>query len=176
MPPGPREPSEEARVVCDDDDPLETMTLSPAARVPRSGVTAACVPLTKSTRTRTGTGLPFCSTNSTLVPPADAVPETPAAVCPHGEAVLAAPCCGAAVDVVLCLRCVNELDDGRKLSACVGTTSAFFAVCTLMVALAVMPGSSWPFGLFTSVMTSYVTTLLTVVGLTRTCETVPLNV
>src|SRR5579884_1678136 len=90
-PPGPLEPYDEACVVCVLCEPPDRMTLSPALSVPRSGVTAACVPLTRSIFTAIGTGLPVRCTKMTPLPPASVVLATPAPVCPHGEAELLAP-------------------------------------------------------------------------------------
>src|SRR5579862_3496890 len=130
-----------------DDVPLETITASPAASVPRSGVTAACVPLIKSMCTGTGPAFPFCSTKTMPFPPAATLVPPAADVCPHGAAAEAEDVAEAEIvpepDAVLCVRCLPlNAPLGRKLSACTGTTSALCAVCTPIEAFAVIPGSN----------------------------------
>ena len=65
---------------------------------------------------------------------------------------------------------------GRKRNAAFGTRSTFDRRAISMFTLAVMPGFSFKSGLGTSMTVEYVTTFWTVVGLRRTCSTVPLNV
>ena len=65
-------------------EPSATITASPALSVPVTGVTAACVPLTRSTCTRIAFALPLSSTNTTPLF-AFAFPPAFAAVWPHGE-------------------------------------------------------------------------------------------
>ena len=170
----PCDPGGAVRVVL----PAAIITSSPAASEPLSGVTAACVPLTRSMRTRTGFGLPFASTNSSPVLPAVTFAAPADAVCPHGEAALPEADGAATFVAVAALRRCESCDapEGRKLNDWTGTTRALRAVCTPIVAFAVIPGNNLFCGLSTSVMTVYVTTLLTVVGFSRTCDTTPLNV
>src|SRR6185437_602977 len=117
-------------------------------------------------------GLPSRWTKINPLLPAVTLPLALPEVCPHGDGALDVL---DLLDALGVRRRVREpVAAGRKLSACSGTTSAFFAVFTPIVAFAVIPGSSLPAALSMSVMTVYVTTLFTVAGFTRTCVTFPL--
>src|SRR5579875_1603076 len=93
MPPGPPYPCEGDEPLCAARvfEPLETMTASPACSEPLTGATAACVPLMSPIFTRTGAGLPPRWMKTTPLPPATGAAPAPAAVCPHGDGLAAAP-------------------------------------------------------------------------------------
>src|SRR5687768_7623441 len=63
--------------------------------------------------------------------------------------------------------------DGLNRSAADGTRSTPSRRAISIVAVAVMPGLSLSAAFGASMIAAYVTTLLTVVGFSRTCDTVP---
>ena len=64
---------------------------------------------------------------------------------------------------------------GAKRNALLLTAKTSFTSSVYMVTLAVRPGFSFSWGLAAEITTSYVTTLLVVVGSWRTCVTYPSN-